>query len=46
MFMRLINFFPEQGKALLRVRPAMTKTEIKEYLTKIYGIPVIKGLFP
>lgn len=28
-------------QALLYVPPAMTKTEVKEYLTKIYGVNVL-----
>jgi ribosomal protein L23 len=28
-------------QALLYVPPSMTKTEVKEYLTKIYNIPVL-----
>ena len=45
MYMRLIKVsalkkpLPE---AVLYVAPKMTKFEIKEYLTKIYNIPVIK----
>ena len=42
MFMRWVNLNMAQGRAVLRVPPAMTKTEVKEYLTKIYNIPVIK----
>ena len=42
MFMRLVNLNMAQGRAVLRVPPSMTKTEVKEYLTKIYNIPVIK----
>ncbi|CAB9522019.1 Ribosomal protein L23 [Seminavis robusta] len=30
------------AKAVFRVLPKMTKHEIKEYLTKIYGLPVKK----
>ena len=43
MFMRLIsvNTASKPGRAVLHVPPAMTKTEIKEYLTKIYNIPVL-----
>ena len=44
MYMRLIslkmNKTPPQ--ALLRVPPSMTKTEVKEYLGKIYNINVFK----
>eukprot|EP00980_Cylindrotheca_fusiformis_P001979 scaffold443_cov125-Cylindrotheca_fusiformis.AAC.28 len=32
----------EPAKATFRVLPRMTKHEIKEYLTKIYGLPVHK----
>ena len=32
----------EPAKATFRVLPKMTKHEIKEYLTKIYGLPVEK----
>ena len=42
MFMRLINYNLSQGRALLRVPPRMTKTEVKEYLRKIYDVPVQK----
>lgn len=30
------------ARAIFRVLPRMTKHEIKEYLTKIYGLPVTK----
>mmetsp|Transcript_10160 Transcript_10160/g.9103 ORF Transcript_10160/g.9103 Transcript_10160/m.9103 type:complete len:102 (+) Transcript_10160:23-328(+) len=44
MFMRLISVQSAKRppEAILRVPPSMTKFEIKEYLTKIYNIPVIK----
>ena len=42
MFMRLINYNAMQGRALLRVPPRMTKTEVKEYLKKIYNVPVTR----
>jgi len=29
-------------KAVFKTRPSMTKHEIKEYLTKIYNLPVVK----
>lgn len=29
-------------QAVFRVPPRMTKTEVKEYLTKIYELPVAK----
>jgi large subunit ribosomal protein L23 len=32
----------EPARAIFRVLPKMTKHEIKEYLTKIYGLPVHK----
>lgn len=32
----------EPARAVFRVLPRMTKHEIKEYLTKIYGLPVQK----
>jgi large subunit ribosomal protein L23 len=32
----------EPARATFRVLPKMTKHEIKEYLTKIYGLPVHK----
>jgi large subunit ribosomal protein L23 len=43
MFMKLIsvNLKKKPAEALLHVPPAMTKTEIKEYLTKIYDVPVL-----
>ena len=44
MFMRLISLKPNKSppQALLRVPPSMTKTEVKEYLTKVYNIDVTK----
>ena len=44
MFMKLINVnrARKPAEALLHVPPAMTKTEVKEYLTKIYDIPVLR----
>ena len=42
MFMRLINVNMAQGRAKLRVPPKMTKNEVKEYLVKIYEVPVLK----
>ena len=43
MFMRLVsvNTARNPATANLIVPPSMTKTEVKEYLTKIYNIPVI-----
>lgn len=43
MFMRLVsvNTARSPATANLIVPPAMTKTEVREYLTKIYNIPVI-----
>ena len=43
MYMKLIsvNARKKPAEALLHVPPAMTKTEVKEYLSKIYDIPVI-----
>ena len=43
MFMKLINVnrTRKPAEALLHVPSAMTKTEVKEYLTKIYDIPVL-----
>lgn len=32
----------QPARATFRVLPRMTKHEVKEYLTKIYGLPVIK----
>jgi hypothetical protein len=29
-------------EAVLQIPPSMTKTEVREYLTKIYEIPVLK----
>ncbi len=42
-FMKLINInrTRKPAEALLHVPNAMTKTEVKEYLTKIYDIPVL-----
>jgi large subunit ribosomal protein L23 len=42
MYMRLISLKLNKSppQALLRVPPSMTKTEVKEYLTKIYNIDV------
>lgn len=34
--------FRQPARATFRVLPRMTKHEIKEYLTKIYGLPVRK----
>jgi large subunit ribosomal protein L23 len=44
MFMKLINVnrTRKPAEALLHVPPSMTKTEVKEYLTKIYDIPVLR----
>ena len=44
MFMRLISLSSGKSpaQAVLYVPPKMTKFEIKEYLTKIYSIPVLK----
>ena len=44
LFMALIRA-PTQAtpyQAVFRVAPAMNKLEIREYLTKIYGLPVKK----
>lgn len=43
MFLRLIsvNLNKKPAQALLHIPPSMTKTEVKEYLTKIYDIPVL-----
>lgn len=44
MFMRLIGTDLTKSPALatLQISPRMTKTEVKEYLTKIYDISVTK----
>mmetsp|Transcript_11874 Transcript_11874/g.23720 ORF Transcript_11874/g.23720 Transcript_11874/m.23720 type:complete len:106 (-) Transcript_11874:2-319(-) len=44
MYLRLISWKPNKSppQALLRVPPKMTKHEVKEYLTKIYNVPVTK----
>lgn len=44
MYMRLISLKMHKSppEALLRVPPSMTKTEVKEYLNKIYNIDVTK----
>lgn len=44
MFMRLVSINKNaqpHPMAKLIVQPKMTKTEVKEYLTKIYNIPVL-----
>ena len=43
MFMRLIrvDLAKSPARALFHIPPAMTKTEVREYLTKIYNIPVL-----
>lgn len=43
-FMRLVSInktAQPHPMAKLIVKPSMTKTEVKEYLTKIYNIPVL-----
>jgi hypothetical protein len=44
MFMRLISWKPNRTppQALFNISPRMTKTEVKEYCNKIYGVPVVK----
>lgn len=44
MFMKLVSLRMKKTPpvAILHVAPSMTKTEIKEYLTKIYNISVTK----
>ena len=44
MYMRLVSLKMKQSPpvAVLQIPPSMTKTEVKEYLTKIYDIPVLK----
>lgn len=44
MFMRLIGTDLAKSPAIatLQVSPRMTRTEVKEYLTKIYGVNVVK----
>ena len=44
MFIRLIgvNMKTSPMTAKFRIPPSMTKTEVKEYLTKIYNISVVK----
>lgn len=44
MFMRLVSLAPTASppKAVLYVPQKMTKTEVKEYLTKIYQVDVKK----
>jgi ribosomal protein L23 len=44
MFMRLISLDKNRVPAIakLEVPPRMTKTDIREYLTKIYGVNVQK----
>lgn len=43
-YMRLvgINTSAKPAQAVFHVPPAMTKTEVKEYLKKIYNVPVLK----
>jgi len=36
-----VNTTKTPAQALLHIPPSMTKTEVKEYLTKIYNIPVL-----
>ena len=42
-FLRLIsvNLAKKPAQALLHVPPSMTKTEVREYLSKIYSVPVL-----
>lgn len=44
MFMRLIGTDLTKSPALatLQISPRMTKTEVREYLTKIYEVNVLK----
>jgi large subunit ribosomal protein L23 len=44
MYMRLISLKMKKSppEAVLQIPPSMTKTEVREYLTKIYEIPVLK----
>lgn len=44
MYMRLIGTDLTKSPALatLQISPSMTKVEVREYLTKIYGINVLK----
>lgn len=44
MYLRLIsvNTVKNPPQAVLTIPPKMTKTEVKEYLTKIYNINVLK----
>lgn len=43
MFMRLVNLTTNTvpAKAKFQIPPSMTKTEVKEYLTKIYDVNVL-----
>lgn len=43
MSMRLVSvqYMKRPPEAVLHVPPRMTKHEIKEYLTKIYNVPVL-----
>ena len=43
MYMRLvgINKSARPAQAVFHVPPSMTKTEVREYLSKIYKVPVI-----
>jgi hypothetical protein len=42
--MKLISLKMKKSppEAVLQIPPSMTKTEVREYLTKIYEIPVLK----
>lgn len=44
MFMKLVSLKPHKNppQATFNISPSMTKTEVKEYLSKIYEIPVLK----
>mmetsp|Transcript_19994 Transcript_19994/g.28725 ORF Transcript_19994/g.28725 Transcript_19994/m.28725 type:complete len:97 (-) Transcript_19994:131-421(-) len=44
MYMRLVgkNLSRPVGKAVFYVKPSMTKWEVREYLTKIYNMDILK----
>ena len=41
MYMKLVSVNTARATANFIIPPAMTKTEVREYLTKIYDIPVL-----
>lgn len=41
-YLLTVNLKNSVGRATFYVKPSMTKHEVKEYLTKIYGVEVYK----